>query len=839
MSMFRVLHLRHFHRQPVRTLLAALGISAAVATTVVAVSVVTSLDRSTTEILSALGGPAPLRVVGPLTRGGVAPDVLPVVASIPGVEAAVPAVHAVVVAESAGGDGASVMALGVDCRVEALFGSFGCDDSAIDPTADGPALISASLASQIGTDGVIRTDAGRVPIGEAVRNDSLDDMNGGRIVVFSLPASQRLFDRGDNVDAVYVVPESGVEVERLRSRIEAAIGDHNMVLLRDEPASWLATRGPLLPLLALACSFAIGLSVLLVYNGLALSLAERRRDIAVTSAVGATPRSVARNLLAEAAVLGAIGSIGGIVAGIVLSRAVIRSFASVVTEQASGMRVNVHLSWSVVLIGLVVGIVAAVAAAYVPVRRATRLDLAAELHGRGTLQENAPHRRRMRLVLLLAGVGGTLAVSHLAQRGGALEKWQPTAGGLALMTSGFFVFAAAGALTPLVLGVVLRAARGRGGPTRIAIANVITQGRRSSVIAATVASAVGVGVVIGSLIPAIRDTVSSADGEATDGRVYVTTLPLNNASNIDARLSRKAIAKLEKIDGVAAVDETHCAETSDELGAYSVCGLEGATRIEFPLVMGDPGIEVLARGEAMIGTGLARVRGLRPGSVLKVATATGFRDVRVGGIWTYSRDNGHSATVPLALQQALFGTGTPHVALVRPEPGVTPEELARRIDAAKIDPDLYTLTPGEVTRRMAEEVALQVTPFWVMQRTLLFVVLVATLSTLLIVGVQRRRELGILGAVGFSPGGLGRLTVTEALVAGGAGALLGTIGAGAVFETLRNAAAVSVGARPPFTLDPMSAVVAIALGLAVVTVGSLLPAWRTSRLQIVEAIRDE
>lgn len=837
--MFTTLHLRQLQRHPVRTLLAALGVSAAVATTVVAVSVVVSLNRSTEEVLRQLGGPAPLRVVGPLTRGGVAADLVEVVEETEGVDTAVPAVNAVAIAEPAKGKGSSVLALGVDCRVEALFGRFGCDERALPRGSDGPVMISASLAKEIGDGGIIRTNVGRIPIADAVRNDSLDGTNAGRIVVFELEVAQRLFDRRGNYDAIYVIPKKGTSVADLQTRLAGVVGDHNMVLLRDEPSAWLGNRGPLLPLLILASSFAVGLSALLVYNGIALTLAERRREIAVVSAVGSSPSSVARNLLGEAAVLGAIGSVGGIVAGIFLSRAVITSFATVVTEQASGMRVVVHLSWETFLIGLVVGVVSAVLAAFVPVRRAIKLDLAAELHGRGGVQEGAPGRSRRRLAILLTGVALCLLISYLAQRNGALEPWQPRVGGLALLVGGTLVFAAAGALSPILLALILRVARGMRGPLRVALANVVSQSRRSSVIAATVASAVGVGVVIGSLMPAIRGTVSTTDGELTDGRLYVTTLPLNNASNIDARLSQGSLAKLAKVPGVAAVDETRCDEVADTDGVYSICGIEGATRIEFPLVMGDQGTEVLARGEAMVGTGLARVRHLRPGSVLRVATPRGFREVRIGGIWTHARDNGHALMVPLSLHERLFGPATPHVALVRPESGVSPEELAHRIDAANIDPDLVSYTPGAVTLQMADEVSEQVSPFWVMQRTLLFVVLVATLSTLLIVGVQRRREQGILAAVGFSPGALGRLTVAEALAAGGAGALLGTIGSAAVFETLRNAAAVSVGTRPPFVIDGPSVVVSVVLGLLVVAIGSLLPAWRTSRLQIVEAIRDE
>lgn len=161
------------------------------------------------------------------------------------------------------------------------------------------------------------------------------------------------------------------------------------------------------------------------------------------------------------------------------------------------------------------------------------------------------------------------------------------------------------------------------------------------------------------------------------------------------------------------------------------------------------------------------------------------------------------------------------------------------MEAANLDPDLYALTPDELAAQLADEVADQVTPFWALQRLLLFVALVGTLSTLLLVGVQRRRELGVLGAVGFGPLSLGRMTLIEGVAAALAGALIGAVGSVAVFEALRNAAAVSIGSRPPFGSDPVGAVVATALALLVVAIGGALPAWRTSRLQIVEAIRDE
>ncbi len=848
MSSFRLLSLRYIRRQPLRAFLAAVALSAAVTMTVASAILVASLDTSMQETLKKLGGAAPLRVVGPLTRGGLEPSVLGTVERTPGVAEAVPAVHAVVAAESAAGSSAGssggpavhILAVGVDCRVEALLGEFGCDSRALPRSADGPVLVSRSLIDEIGEDGVIRTNRGRVSVKDAIRNDTLDELNGGRIAIFELATSQRLFDRTDHLDAVYVQPEEGTDVDALRTRLASVIGEQNFVLRGGELPSWMLGRGPLIPLLGLSVLLAVGLSGLLVYNIVALSLAERRRDIAIASAVGTSPGTTTRNILGEAAVLGLIGAALGVVGGLFIGRALVATFASVITEAATGLRVAVYVPMWTIISGVAVGVLTSIAAAIVPSRRARRLDLAAELHGRGAVEDAEPSKRLRRVGVLLFASAIAVGLSFLAQRNGALEKWQPPVAALALTIGGFLVFAAAGVLAPMLLGLVSAPLRSTGGPTRVAIANVIAQPRRTSVVAAAVAAAVGLGCVLGALIPAIRATVATSDGPTVDDRVYVTPLALNNASNVDSRLSPQAIAKLAAVPGVARVDHSQCVEVGDRISAYSICAEEGDLNepVRIDVVAGRAGQKALRDG-AVLGTGLARQRGLRPGSKLRVATPSGFVEVPVVGIWTLARDNGYSASISLPLHEKLFGRLTPRGVLLRPEPGVGADELKRRVDQARVDPDAYSMTSAQLSRRLADEVGEQVAPFWVLQRLLLFVALVGTLSTLLLVGVQRRRELGILGAVGFGPRALGQMTLSEAIASGGVGALLGALGSLAVFETLRNAAAVSVGARPPFRFDPMSAVVAIALALVVVAVGGALPAWRTSRVQIVEAIRDE
>jgi putative ABC transport system permease protein len=839
MSMFRVLNLRYIRSQPLRASLAVIAMSAAVAGAVAGAVLINSLDRSLEAGLRGFAGPAPIRVIGPLTRGGLTPEVIDRVTAVDGVETAVPVVTAIAVAQRVDGDPTYIVALGFDCRIEAVVGAFGCDARSLDARKDGPVLISAALVRSVGKDADIRTDVGRVPIEGATVNDALDGFNGGRVAVFEMSTAQRLFDRGRNIDAIYVRPDKGADVDGLMSELRGVVGDQNLVLRSDDPAPWMQSRGPLIPLLGVGLLLSLGLSGLLVYNVLSLSLADRRRDLAVASAIGTSPASLTAGIVAESSLLGLAGGILGIAGGLLVARPLVGSFASVISESATGLRVSVFVPVAAYIVGLVVGIGVGAVSAIVPARRAVRLDLAAELHGRAALEEERPRRALPRVVLLLAGSAATMALSMVSIRGGAIEPWQPPLGVVCIFSATLLMFAAVGTVSPMVIGVLARYSRNGRGPLRLAIANLVSRPRRTRVIATAVGSAVGLACVLGALIPATRATIVRSEVVGDRAGVGLTTLPLNNASNVDARPSKTVLEKVKRLDGVHAAGGAYVHEITDDIGVYSVRAFDGTTRWGFKPVRGEVGNAPLQRGDAVIGTSLARTRGLRPGSTLAISTPTGAVPMTVAGIWVSSFDNGFNAIVSPQLFRRLFGSPAPNSIGVDAELGVTADELADRIRAANLDPDLNVRTGAESAVALSDEIADQASPFWMLQRVLLLVALVGTLSTLLLVGVQRRRELGVLGAVGFTPTALGRMTLSEALAACLAGSLLGAIASLALFEVLRNASAVSIGVRSEYRVEPLSALAATALALVVVAVGAALPAWRAGRVQIVEAIRDE
>ncbi len=120
-----------------------------------------------------------------------------------------------------------------------------------------------------------------------------------------------------------------------------------------------------------------------------------------------------------------------------------------------------------------------------------------------------------------------------------------------------------------------------------------------------------------------------------------------------------------------------------------------------------------------------------------------------------------------------------------------------------------------------------------------FVAVFVVASTCALSAAQRRREIGLLRALGATPRQVRRLMYAEATViaaaAGTAGAALGAVTAPALAGPL-----VAAGLEPPgFTVDrqPVALAAAAGLGLAVALAGVWSSARRSSRVTPLEALR--
>jgi ABC-type lipoprotein release transport system permease subunit len=209
----------------------------------------------------------------------------------------------------------------------------------------------------------------------------------------------------------------------------------------------------------------------------------------------------------------------------------------------------------------------------------------------------------------------------------------------------------------------------------------------------------------------------------------------------------------------------------------------------------------------------------------------------VGGIWADPDSLGHGIYASKAVFESIIGPRPASRVLLVPQPGVSPSALAESVRAARVAPNLRVFDPDQVAASWASDFQVFLQPFWVLARGLLVVAFIATASTLLLAGVKRRAEHGLLAAVGMPPGDLSRMVLVEAGLFGVIGTICGFVGGFIGLVTFSLASTSLTGLTIPFHLDLVPLVVYGLLATAFVLAGAALPAWRTSRLDPVVALR--
>src|SRR3954453_18766650 len=123
----------------------------------------------------------------------------------------------------------------------------------------------------------------------------------------------------------------------------------------------------------------------------------------------------------------------------------------------------------------------------------------------------------------------------------------------------------------------------------------------------------------------------------------------------------------------------------------------------------------------------------------------------------------------------------------------------------------------------------------------------ASLAALLAVGfivanaiggriLASRRDIGLLKAAGFTPGGVTALFVLENLILAGAASVVGTAVGIALSPLMLEPTAHLLGTAPPSGLRLVTVAVGVLGVVGVVCVFTAMPAWRAGRLGVLEAI---
>lgn len=177
-----------------------------------------------------------------------------------------------------------------------------------------------------------------------------------------------------NVDSqIYVVAAEGVEQAELGAELREVLEDAPTALVQDLQAFIDAQTLPIdvfLNIVYALLGLAIFIALIGITNTLSLSVMERTRELGLLRAVGMSRRQLRRMVRVEAAIIALLGTGMGLVIGIGLSLALMNAVSS---SQPGLFTYSLPVGQLVVI--CVTAAVAGIVAAWIPARRAARLDV--------------------------------------------------------------------------------------------------------------------------------------------------------------------------------------------------------------------------------------------------------------------------------------------------------------------------------------------------------------------------------------------------------------------------------------------------------------------------------
>jgi putative ABC transport system permease protein len=252
-----------------------------------------------------------------------------------------------------------------------------------------------------------------------------------------------------------------------------------------------------------------------------------------------------------------------------------------------------------------------------------------------------------------------------------------------------------------------------------------------------------------------------------------------------------------------------------------------------------------------VGDGVAKALRVAPGQqvTLGIVTPEGALNslefVVVGVFRTYSKDFDQRAVrLPLATAQELFATrGANEIVAVLGTTAAT-DATAAKLRAALPTAEYEVRTWRELADFYGKTVQLFDRQFGFMQTVLFLLIVLSVSNTINAAAFERLPEFGTMLALGDSPGDVRRLILLECAILGVVGSIIGIVVGTIVALAL---SAVGIPMPPPPNTDlgytaqirivPQVLLGAFAVGTVSAIVAGVVPSWKISAMQPVDALR--
>lgn len=652
---------------------------------------------------------------------------------------------------------------------------------------------------------------------------------GVSFLFWDFPSAQELFLEPGQATSLAVLAEptasQAVIAEQIRpmlpSGVEAVTGDEIASQVSEQLDSGLGFLNTFLLVFAIVSVF---VATFLIYNTFSMLVAQRTRELALLRAIGASRGQVLRSILAEAVVVALFASLLGIVVGAGVARGLQLLF-----QAAGALFPSAALVFQprTIVVALSVGLLITLASAVLPARRASVIPPMAALRDEQPRTRALGRRTVVGGFLLGAGVGLAVMAPQLAEYGTTKAAMMAGAAALfvligVLATAPELARPAAALIGSPFRGVVGRLARG----------NTRRNPRRTAATAGALTIGVALMSAISVLAASTQESVAGIVDDVIGADFVVTGYGFQPFSGDVAT----AIRQTPGVAEVAVVKQAPA--RAPGAGDTLITGVDPQDiQQALSLTVTEGSLDDLEPGTVALDSDTATEIGAGVGTVIQVLGVVGPVDLDVVAI--YEAAGGFTGyVVDLTTARDLGASAQDNVVYVIKQPQAEAATVQADLDVAlEPFPNVQLLDQSAFKDSIGDQIGQLLNFLFALLVLAVLIALLGIVNTLALSVFERTREIGLLRAVGMLRSGIRRTIVLEALIIAVFGAVLGMV-IGVAFGALLQRILASEGIEEFAVNVPQ-----LALFLVLAAVGGVLaalwPAWRGSRLRILDAVAAE
>ncbi|MCE5266687.1 MAG: ABC transporter permease [Planctomycetaceae bacterium] len=840
---------REVKNRPGRATLTLLSIVIGVAA-VVAVTVGTATtNQACQEMYSTLTGRAALEVVA---AGGGAFDesTAGLVEKTPGVKAAIPSIQKVTSLRHKGNN-VKLLAMGMDPEREGAARDYELKEGRFFNESR-EALLEAGFAEGLG-----------VHVGDQVKVGTMRGLHGsitpfrivgllaprgaagfnqGGVIFLPLTTAQELFaSKPGSIDTVSVVLDDGANEKTVAAAIAGRLPAGLSVR---SPQARAQLSKETIEQVSQGMLYAnvtmIVLATFMILNTFLMNVGERRRQLAVLRAIGATRRQITRTLLLEGLMMGALGTLLGSMAGLGGAHVLAQSMGKVYSTAMPALRIS-PLPFA--LAGLL-GPAVSLLAMFVPAWIAGRVS---PLEGMRFVVAEGRNFVTVRYVLVAIAIFAITAGLMAASLVGYLPiEWMIVTGVIFTVAFALLIPMLLNSLTWLA-GFLLRPILGTEG--RIAQRQILRRRIRTTLTIFILYVAVSTAISLGTSILNNVDDIHQWVATAMKGDFFVRRLRQDMGSGLAAKMPESLVNDLRAIDGVSNIDSirwisgsilTSTAEGGKQPVTVFVRDFTDKGNLPLVIKSGDAATvrEELAKGKVVLGTTLASRLHVGVGDKIKLETRQGSTDLTVAATTTAYMVGGMIVYMEGKTARELLNADGVDAYVVNAAAGSLDSvktQLKTICDRGGLMLDSF----ADVRRRVDGMMGGLIASLWGLLALGLIVGAFGIANTLTMNVLEQTRELALLRVVAMTRRQVRKTILSQAAIIGIIGLVMG-IGGGLIGAYIINLASMPLmGYQPAFTVHLSLMGICFGLGLVVILAAAWLPAARAARLNLLIALQYE